>query len=80
MLLEDVEVSAEVVPEVPEAWDPAVGEDATPHAVPSGRSHGEASALRLAFSLPKGSYATAVLREIMKEDVDAPFERPEELE
>ncbi len=80
VLLEDVEVSAEVVPEVPEAWDPAVGEDATPHAVPSGRSHGEESALRLAFSLPKGSYATAVLREIMKEDVDAPFERPEELE
>lgn len=31
-------------------------------------------ALLLAFDLPKGSYATAVLREVMKVDVDAPFE------
>lgn len=29
-------------------------------------------ALRLAFSLPKGSYATAVLREVLKVDVDQP--------
>jgi len=29
--------------------------------------------LTLAFTLPKGSYATAVLREIMKVDVDAPI-------
>ncbi|MFA5593739.1 MAG: tRNA pseudouridine(13) synthase TruD [Trueperaceae bacterium] len=36
------------------------------------------SALTLAFTLPKGSYATAVLREVMKEEVDAPFERPED--
>jgi len=35
-------------------------------------------ALRLAFTLPKGSYATAVLREVMKVDVDAPFERPDD--
>lgn len=35
-------------------------------------------ALRLGFTLPKGSYATAVLREVLKEDVDAPFERPHE--
>lgn len=34
--------------------------------------------LRFAFTLPKGSYATAVLREVMKEDVDAPFEGPEQ--
>lgn len=37
----------------------------------------EEGALRLGFTLPKGSYATAVLREVMKVDVDAPFERPE---
>lgn len=37
-------------------------------------------ALHLAFSLPKGSYATAVLREVMKVEVDAPFERPDELD
>jgi len=40
-------------------------------------SEGE-PALQLAFTLPKGSYATAVLREVMKEDVDAPFELPDE--
>ncbi len=33
-----------------------------------------ADAVRLAFSLPKGSYATVVLREVMKVDVDAPSE------
>lgn len=33
--------------------------------------------LLVAFSLPKGAYATAVLREIMKVDVDAPFELTE---
>lgn len=35
------------------------------------------SALTVAFDLPKGAYATAVLREVMKVDVDAPFEAPE---
>lgn len=35
------------------------------------------SALTLAFTLPKGSYATAVLREVTKQEVDAPFERAE---
>lgn len=32
----------------------------------------EEGALRLAFTLPKGSYATAVLREVLKVDVDEP--------
>lgn len=36
------------------------------------------SAIRLAFTLPKGSYATAVLRELTKQDVDAPFERADD--
>ncbi|HRN18832.1 MAG: tRNA pseudouridine(13) synthase TruD [Trueperaceae bacterium] len=31
-------------------------------------------ALEVGFDLPKGAYATAVLREVMKVDVDAPFE------
>ncbi len=39
---------------------------------------GEEPALRFAFTLPKGSYATAVLREVLKEDVDAPFEREDD--
>ncbi|MCO5172893.1 MAG: tRNA pseudouridine(13) synthase TruD [Trueperaceae bacterium] len=34
------------------------------------------TALTLTFDLPKGAYATAVLREVMKVDVDAPFEAP----
>lgn len=34
-------------------------------------------AYTLAFTLPKGSYATAVLREVMKVEVDAPFELPD---
>jgi len=33
-------------------------------------------ALRVAFTLPKGSYATVVLRELMKVDVDAPLAKP----
>lgn len=33
-------------------------------------------ALTVGFDLPKGAYATAVLREITKLDVDAPFEAP----
>lgn len=33
-------------------------------------------ALTVGFDLPKGAYATAVLREVMKVDVDAPFESP----
>ncbi len=36
------------------------------------------TSLTLAFDLPKGAYATAVLREVMKVDVDAPFEAPTE--
>ncbi len=40
---------------------------------PEGES---ASRLRFAFTLPKGSYATAVMREVMKVEVDAPFEYP----
>lgn len=32
--------------------------------------------LTVAFDLPKGAYATAVLREVMKVEVDAPFEAP----
>ncbi len=35
------------------------------------------SALTVGFDLPKGAYATAVLREVMKVDVDAPFESPQ---
>jgi len=38
----------------------------------------EPGALTLAFTLPKGSYATAVLREVTKTEVDAPFERAEQ--
>ncbi len=34
-------------------------------------------ALTVGFDLPKGAYATAVLREVMKVDVDAPFESPQ---
>ncbi len=37
----------------------------------------EPGSLALAFTLPKGSYATAVLREVMKVEVDAPFELPQ---
>ncbi|MEJ2288650.1 MAG: tRNA pseudouridine(13) synthase TruD [Deinococcales bacterium] len=37
----------------------------------------EADALTVAFTLPKGSYATVVLRELMKVDVDAPLVAPE---
>ncbi len=36
---------------------------------------GTGSAIILGFTLPKGSYATAVLREVTKQEVDAPFER-----
>jgi len=35
-------------------------------------------ALTIAFTLPKGSYATVVLREVMKVDIDAPVATPEE--
>lgn len=38
----------------------------------------EPGTVTLAFTLQKGSYATAVLREVMKVDVDAPFEAPAE--
>jgi hypothetical protein len=34
----------------------------------------EDGALAVAFTLPKGSYATVVLRELTKVDVDAPLE------
>lgn len=45
----------------------------------SGTSVSQAgTALTLGFDLPKGAYATAVLREVMKVDVDAPFEAPAE--
>jgi len=33
-------------------------------------------ALTVGFDLPKGAYATAVLREVTKTDVDAPFDAP----
>ncbi len=36
------------------------------------------SVLTVGFDLPKGAYATAVLREVMKVDVDAPFEAASE--
>jgi len=36
----------------------------------------EEDAVTLAFDLPKGSYATAVLREVMKVDVDEPLAGP----
>lgn len=36
----------------------------------------QSEGVTLSFSLPKGSYATAVLREVMKVEVDAPFELP----
>lgn len=36
----------------------------------------EPGAVKLAFSLPKGSYATAVLREVLKVDVDEPASGP----
>jgi tRNA(Glu) U13 pseudouridine synthase TruD len=35
-----------------------------------------ADELWLAFELPKGSYATTLLRELMKVDVDAPLDDP----
>lgn len=38
----------------------------------------EGDGLVVAFSLPKGAYATTVLREIMKIDVDEPDELPED--
>lgn len=44
--------------------------DTSVEAVPGG-------GLRVGFALPKGSYATAVLRELMKVDVDAPLDLPE---
>lgn len=34
----------------------------------------------VSFTLPKGSFATSVLRELMKTDVDAPGEGPEDEE
>jgi tRNA pseudouridine13 synthase len=37
---------------------------------------GEGASLWLAFELPKGSYATTLLREVMKVDVDAPLDDP----
>lgn len=41
------------------------------------RESAQGDALQLDFTLPKGSYATAVLREVMKVDVDAPDPPPE---
>ena len=40
---------------------------------PTVREAGDA--LVLTFALPKGSYATSVLREVMKVDVDEPHDR-----
>lgn len=41
---------------------------------------GEGDDLVLRFSLPKGSYATTLLREVMKVEVDAPLESPHTVE
>lgn len=38
----------------------------------------EPGALRLSFTLPKGSYATTLMREITKAEVDAPLDAPSE--
>lgn len=44
-----------------------------------GAVDGDADALTVRFTLPKGSYATVVLRELMKVDVDAPLPSTSEL-
>jgi hypothetical protein len=50
---------------------------APPDAAADGTTAGDAARgtwLWLAFELPKGSYATTLLREVMKVDVDAPLD------
>jgi tRNA pseudouridine13 synthase len=48
--------------------------EAVPEAAPVGAPTGTGGDLWLSFELPKGSYATTLLRELLKVDVDAPLD------